>query len=297
MKEIKTNKRIEKIEKELINEGFVKMVDHSDYFWIHPDGRVYNFKSQKFRTVSLTEDGYYDTTISNGAYSNKSYPLHRLLAYYFILNPMPDVTTDINHIDGNKSNNELSNLEWVTHKENMTHSVDNNLKTYSSGKKGSHLNEEIVSEIKKMLYQGHTHSQIAKQFNTTRPCITQIASGNRWAEVTIDTTGIEKLNRIQPNNYKILKIEVNGEEKTLFEFAVQYGVNVELLKNRYKSGIRGRDLISHKIDKKPSKYDDVYETINGEAKSISEWIEYFGAERKKTTMRYLRGKRGMELFE
>ena len=51
----------------------------------------------------------------------KMFRLHRLLAQTFI--PNPDNKPQINHIDGKKNNNDLSNLEWVTASENMLHAI------------------------------------------------------------------------------------------------------------------------------------------------------------------------------
>lgn len=52
---------------------------------------------------------------------------HRLVANTFI--ERPDGTTEVNHIDGNPSNNHYKNLEWVTHHENMLHAQRTGLKT------------------------------------------------------------------------------------------------------------------------------------------------------------------------
>lgn len=54
-----------------------------------------------------------------------SFLIHRLIAIAFI--PNTNNLPDINHIDGNKLNNDVSNLEWCTHQQNMQHAWDNNL--------------------------------------------------------------------------------------------------------------------------------------------------------------------------
>lgn len=58
---------------------------------------------------------------------NTQWFVHRLVAYAFVENPNPSIYTEVNHKDGNKSNNLPSNLEWVTHQQNMRHARDTNL--------------------------------------------------------------------------------------------------------------------------------------------------------------------------
>lgn len=71
-------------------------------------------KNRRYQEISLTKNN-----------KKKSVKIHRLVALHFILNP--DNKSQVNHKDGNKQNNHISNLEWVTASENMKHAYCNNL--------------------------------------------------------------------------------------------------------------------------------------------------------------------------
>ncbi|PTI10711.1 hypothetical protein BU096_00640 [Staphylococcus xylosus] len=82
--------------------------------------RVKSFKRSKPRILKpfINKDGYLNVELSNSI-SNKTMSIHRLVATAFI--PNPNNKEQVNHIDEVKTNNDLSNLEWVTQKENMNH--------------------------------------------------------------------------------------------------------------------------------------------------------------------------------
>lgn len=82
-------------------------------------GRVKNHKG-KITNGSNHESGYLWVSISP-----KQYLLHRLVAKVFI--PNPQNKEQVNHIDGNKTNACVSNLEWCSNKENSQHAHDNGL--------------------------------------------------------------------------------------------------------------------------------------------------------------------------
>lgn len=60
--------------------------------------------------------------------------VHRLVAQYFLPNLLGK--SEVNHIDGDKTNNNVDNLEWVTPKENFAHSVKANIRKDNKGVKG-----------------------------------------------------------------------------------------------------------------------------------------------------------------
>lgn len=66
--------------------------------------------------------GHYYTVVLSNKDNRKSYTVHRLVAENFIKND--DKSNVVNHIDGNKLNNNVSNLEFITHKENMKHAIE-----------------------------------------------------------------------------------------------------------------------------------------------------------------------------
>lgn len=78
-------------------------------------GNLMNVETQKFLKQRNDTKGYVIVTISKDGI-RKDYRLHRLIAEHFIDNP--DNLPIIDHIDGNKSNNEISNLRWATQQTN-----------------------------------------------------------------------------------------------------------------------------------------------------------------------------------
>lgn len=87
--------------------------------YINPQGATCVVEEKELKP-SLNGNGYLHYKIRyNG--TRKTLKAHRLIALAFI--PNPDNKPYINHIDGNKTNNNISNLEWVTAKENTRHAV------------------------------------------------------------------------------------------------------------------------------------------------------------------------------
>jgi len=95
-----------------------------EIYLVDRSGKVFYAKSRKILKTFKDRYGYWrvNVTINGKSYQK---PVHRLIATAFI--PNPDNKPQVNHIDGNKQNNSVENLEWVTNSENRKHAVANKL--------------------------------------------------------------------------------------------------------------------------------------------------------------------------
>lgn len=82
-------------------------------------GRVFNVDKQRFVYFEETEKSYLRVDLFDKDGKRTHHKVHRLVAKAFIPNPLSK--PQVNHIDGNKHNNSVTNLEWVTNKENFDH--------------------------------------------------------------------------------------------------------------------------------------------------------------------------------
>lgn len=90
-------------------------------------GRVRNDNTFHIRKLTKNNDGYLRTNITDRKNkSHKEIKVHRAVAELFI--PNPHNYPQVNHIDGNKENNCVTNLEWVTAQKNIQHAIKLNLR-------------------------------------------------------------------------------------------------------------------------------------------------------------------------
>jgi hypothetical protein len=131
-------------------------------------GRIRKAANKSRKERILTEfpkdrDDYYRCSVQRLDGTWTSQPVHRLVAKAFI--PRTKNRDIVNHIDGNRTNNRIENLEWVTPKENVIHSFKfGSRKICKQVPKKTILTDFQVNQIGK-LRELYTVNQIAKLFN------------------------------------------------------------------------------------------------------------------------------------
>lgn len=109
--------------------------------------------------------------------------IHRLVSEAFI--PNPENKPCVNHIDNNPLNNNINNLEWVTHKENSFHSSRQGRMNQGENQHNSKLTKDNVIYILKMLNDGIKGTVLAKKFNVTSANISYIKKGTNWKHIKV----------------------------------------------------------------------------------------------------------------
>jgi hypothetical protein len=109
------------------NQNLTKLYDFTNIYQISNNGDIKNIKRKSLLKNYKHKSGYHTVSLSKDGFS-KSFFLHRVVASSFIVNPVNKII--VNHIDRNKSNNNVTNLEWVTVHENILHSRETGINSY-----------------------------------------------------------------------------------------------------------------------------------------------------------------------
>lgn len=136
--------------------SFIKIANHERYL-ISPSGEILSTLNNNKLNPILQNNGYLTVGLDK-----KIHLVHRLVAKHFIPNPYDH--PQVNHKDGNKLNNIVSNLEWVTAKENINHAFETGLRkgfvSYDTKKEKLHLvlNGADVAKLAKEMGMSHPNT-------------------------------------------------------------------------------------------------------------------------------------------
>ena len=151
------------------------------------------FDINKDGVISRKSDGFiYTQTENNHGYlTSAGEYIHRLVAIKYIDNP--DNLPCVNHIDGNKHNNTIGNLEWCSYSYNSKHAVRTGLQHINKG--CSHYTTKLTIEqlqtIINLSVSGMYQKDIALKFKISKSTVSRIINGVRYKEEPLDRSKVK----------------------------------------------------------------------------------------------------------
>lgn len=167
--------------------GEWKILEENNKYAINNKGEIINISTMKYKKTEI-HNGYERVSFMQDGKRTR-HRVHRLVAKYFIPNPLNK--PQVNHIDGDRLNNNIKNLEWVTAQENTEHAIRIGLTDFSkiSWPKGeenpsSKITEEDVIKIREMYDSGEfLLRELSEHFDLSITTIWNIAKRNTWTHI------------------------------------------------------------------------------------------------------------------
>lgn len=149
-------------------------------------GRILSFAKQAPLILKpKTSRDHYFRVILKVQGVQKTFLVHRLVLLTF--STPPSSRHQVNHINGDKSDNRLVNLEWVTPRENIKHSIEilgnYNIAGRGEAHGGVKLTNEQVYEIRRLFNEGTSKTEISRRFGVARTTIYRIVYRINWTHL------------------------------------------------------------------------------------------------------------------
>lgn len=183
-----------------------------DYYTITSEGKIYSDNSGLMKTRNRAGTEYQIINFSKEDGKKKTFRVHRLVLMAF--KPVDGMENlEVNHIDGNKKNNKLENLEWCTSSENQIHAFKTGLQEPRRGERSNFakLTEEDIKKIFELRKQGLTQKEIGDIIGCSRSNISCILRGKSW-QVESSTTISQESTPKQVEMGNTLTSKVEGKD-------------------------------------------------------------------------------------
>ena len=218
-------------------------------YCITENGELYSIRTNSLMCWWESIYKYYSITKDDGTHCQMA--AHRLVALAFL--PNPDSKEFVNHIDGNKLNNHVSNLEWCTPRENNIHAHETGLTVgkkphkdvptikgeyFETGYKSTDLDEESIRSVCDLIEKGYRDVDISRMLDFPRRIINYLRhkDENYFPDITKDYNfNFSKEERMSPETVILIceKLQAGGK---VCEIATELGLNrkkVGNIKNRF----------------------------------------------------------------
>lgn len=171
--------------------GYEGIYEVSTYGQIKSLDRMIFNKNKKYQKANgtllkfkKTKEGYYSCVLYNNERKKAYLLVHRVVAQNFISKTEEQI--QVNHKNGVKTDNRVENLEWVTRKENIDHSIENGLTKIGSDSTSSKLKDNQVLEIRELFSsQKYSYSELGRMFNVDGAGIGRIIRGETWKHLPV----------------------------------------------------------------------------------------------------------------
>lgn len=210
------------------NEIWHPIKDYENLYLVSTKGRIKNIRKNRIWNGHKVRNGYLKVSLCKDN-TKKNRFVHDIVAETFL--EKKEGCTEVDHIDRNPANNDVTNLRWVSHSGNMRNRLNNKTLTIDGINKTlvewSEISNVDYHTIKKRLYNGWSEKDaVFKTVSTKRT--------------------MNKEYKRKPN-YNSILYEFNGESHTLSEWARITGLNVYTLRSRNHMGWSIEDILTRPI--------------------------------------------------
>lgn len=155
----------------------IRPIDGFDNYWVTSSGLVISMVTGIILVPSLNHSGYLTLSIRGNDNNRHMILVHRAVAKAFIHNP--DNKEQVNHIDGDKCNIDVSNLEWTTGSENTKHALESktHFKIYRSSPRMLSVTDEVAKAIREDYKRDKlTVKKLADKYRITNHTVLEVLS-------------------------------------------------------------------------------------------------------------------------
>lgn len=177
------------------NEVWKDIEGFESFYQVSSAGRIKSLSRKIIRKRSSVEEtlperimsvkkrtNYYPKVSLSKNGKVRYFKVHKLVALAFL--QKDSAKNQVNHVDGDKTNNNVANLEWISPSDNIKHARDSGLIIDKSRKGNKRLNLAQVVFFKILHSEGFSYEKIGKIFNISRCTISDAVTGRTWKHLS-----------------------------------------------------------------------------------------------------------------
>lgn len=169
-------------QEKIINGNKVRRSTRWPNYGVTTEGEVYRWDTERRMTLSISHAGYVVVRVCHDN-KPKNAHVHYMVADAWLENDDPEYKVEVNHIDGDKTNPRLENVEWVTKSQNQRHAIETGLKSSGSTLYNALLSDDQVHIACRLLEDGLQVKDIADRLEVSKDIIRKIKTGDSYPHI------------------------------------------------------------------------------------------------------------------